>query len=79
MATPVSGSNSNGHLHSGFFKDKVYVPPTPWNLQEFQDRTGHAIALVDHDILSKVCKKVEFCWDVLHYWGKQLHKHKSLK
>ena len=45
----------------GFVKDTVSVPPIPTNFQELCDHTAAAVALIDHDMLTRV-------WNELDYW-----------
>ena len=45
----------------GFVKDTVFVPPVPANLEELRDRITAAVALIDHDMLTRV-------WNELDYW-----------
>jgi hypothetical protein len=41
----------------GFVKDTVFVPPLPANLRELRNRITAPVALVNHDMLTRV-------WDI---------------
>ena len=50
----------------GFVKDTVFVPPVPANLQELRDRITAAVALIDHDMLTRVWNELDYRLDVCH-------------
>ena len=48
----------------GFVKGPVFVPPVPANLQELHDRITTALALIDRDMLTRVCIELDYRLDV---------------
>jgi len=45
-------------------KDTVFVPPLPTNLQDHRNRITAALALVDHDMLTRMWNEMDYRIDV---------------
>ena len=50
----------------GFVKDAVFVPLVLANVQELCDRITAAVALIDHDMLTRVWNEFDYQLDVCH-------------
>jgi len=60
MATPVTGFNLCDFFFWRFVKDTVFVPPLPANLQDLRNSITAAVALVDRDMLTRVCNEMDY-------------------
>jgi hypothetical protein len=52
----------------GFVKDTVFVPPLPANLRDLRNRITAAVALVNRDMLTRVCGTWHRCLPYQQRW-----------
>ena len=64
LATFISRFNTLRFFLVGICKGTVFVPPVPANLHELRDRITAAVALIYHDMLTRVWNELDYRLDV---------------